>query len=149
MDHFSKIRDNLRHHDIVDIKIDYKDSRMLKILEDIFEYSICKTGFFLNKFPIFSNLNIITEINKKNIIFYINNNKNEIFGISCIKFNNDYLHIDPYNWKKIAKNKKYIYLKTQINNKIEIVKFQETNSIKELYRINNLFNEKQVKNILD
>ena len=142
MDQFSCVQGDLRHQNIVNVK-NYKDKRMLKILEDIFEYSIYKNGFYLDKFPIYSDLNIITK-NKKDIVFYISKNKNELFGISCIKINNDYLHIDPINWKKIAQNKKDILLEVNINNINQKIMFKETSSIEELNRINNLFNS-QIK----
>ena len=83
-------------------KYDLKDQSMLEVLEDIFEFSIDKKGFYLDNFPLNSNIGNVYDSKKSDYIFYINKNNNENFGISCDKISNDYLHIDPLNWKKIS-----------------------------------------------
>lgn len=134
------------NHKKVDKKFDLKDQNMLEVLEDIFEYSIDKKGFYLESFPINSNIGSIYNSNKSDYVFYINKNKNEKFGISNEKVMNEYLHIDPQNWEKISDNKKEIDIKFFSNdNTLKNIKFKETNSVEELKRINALFSE-ELKN---
>ena len=57
----------------------------------------------------------------------------------------DYLHIDPKNWEKFSNNKKEIDINFNFNNTIKNINFKETDSIKEMERINTLFSE-QLKN---
>ena len=133
-------------HEKIDKNCDLKDQNMLEVLEDIFEYSIDKKGFYLESFPINSNIGSIYNSNKSDYIFYINKNKSEKFGISNEKVMNDYLHIDPKNWGKISDNKKEIDIKIFSNdNTLKNIKFKETNSVEELKRINTLFSE-ELKN---
>ena len=138
MEYISSIQNNFNHEKI-DKKIDTKDQNMLEVLEDIFEYSIDKKGFFLENFPLNSNIGSVYNSNKSDYIFYINKNKNENFGISCEKIMNDYLHIDPENWKRISDNKKVIDVNIYFDKDKRKIKFRETNSEEELERINKLF----------
>ena len=143
MEYISSIQ-NFNHKKI-DKKIDLKDQNMLEVLEDIFEYSIDKKGFYLESFPINSNIGSIYNSNKSDYIFYINKNNSEKFGISNEKVMNDYLHIDPQNWGKISENKKEIDIKFFFNNTLKNIKFRETDSLEEMKRINTLFSE-ELKN---
>ena len=127
-------------------KYDLKDQHMLEVLEDIFEFSIDKKGFYLENFPLNSNIGNVYDSKKSDYIFYINKNNNEKFGISCDKISNDYLHIDPLNWKKISKDEKELDIDIFLNKKKQKIKFKETSSIEELNRINNLFKSEFNKN---
>ena len=144
MEYISSIQNNFTHTKI-DKKINPKDQNMLEVLEDIFEYSIDKKGFYLESFPINSNVGSIYNSNKSDYVFYINKNNNEKFGISNEKIMNDYLHIDPKNWEKISDSKTQVDIKICLNNTQKNIKFRETNSVEEMRRINKLFSE-ELKN---
>jgi len=124
-------------------KINYnlKDTCMLDVLEDILECSIDKKGFYLNNFPLNSNIGNVYDSKKSDYIFYIDRNKDEKFGISCDKHSDDYLHIDPDNWKFLSLEKKELFIDVFLNKKKQKMKFKETSSIEELERINNLFSK--------
>ena len=125
-------------------KIDLHENNMLEVLEDILEFSIDKRGFYLEKFPLNSNIGSIYDSKNSDSIFYIHKNNDEKFGISCEKIVNDYLHLDPLNWKKLSKNKNEIDLDVLWNKKKIKMRFKETTSIEELNRINKLFSENKI-----
>ena len=142
MEYIPSVRDdsNYKNNDYKQFKRNLSDPSMGEILEDIVEYSIDKKGFFLEQFPLISNISSIYNLSGKDYVFYINKKNIEKFGISCDKNDcNDYYHIDPNNWKRLCCNKKELEIEMCINNNKKNIKFKETNTMEELERINKLF----------
>jgi len=121
-----------------------------KFFENFVEYSV--DGIYKSQLPINSNISCIKEV-KGNYdkIFYINYYKNLKFGISeeiidnlnSLKSSSKELtshyilpgniHLDPYNWRRVAKEKKEIFVTIEYkDNSSKKIKMVETDSRQEI-----------------
>jgi hypothetical protein len=116
------------------------NNKIQNVLEKILECKVDKK-INLDSFPITSNISNILNCENLDEIFFISKKKNEKFGISLQKINNDYYHIGPIHWKQISNGDKKANINYKIKNENKIINFKETDSNKELNRINQLFSE--------